>query len=841
MTIHLKVGKRFGGVEYPVGARLSLAADIEEGLVADGSAYYPDRVPYEALSDLQGVAAAVSFHTSGRNLHTFRRALRRSRASHGMATQSSVRVLFLTDSTGENVSQNWVHAHWVAALQRAMEARWPDVAFEWINCGVGGRQVKNVLGYQADLVTANYLSQATEPVDGSGYSQLASQGETARPWPWTWMGPPAGVAAWTNGQIWADRAAAYNPHLVITSFGLNEYNRLFGYPTNYVEAYELLIADLRTGARWAASRPSIVIGTPYGDNSDAQMSKRNRIAVITRGIAEKHGCALLDGNRWYNIVRHGRDPLRHRVFGEMFGRHLRFSRDDGTIDPSYPAHWWAPLAQPTTSGSKTFVSSSNAEGIFLRRRASADCAISCRFSQSSVAGTGIARLFARVDPTTWYASGTGVAGDPVAGYEARYKPDGTLELLYRGTVLATATCDAWNVTLKALRLQLIVRGTLIEVWSAVGNASDLPGTGSSWARRIRFRHLQAYDAAEETVFANPGPRSVREDGYCGFGTASTASNTPTAIFLTSDRQALYIEWLDPLPIADGGAYTDDQLLGKVSNWAGSTPYNPDTPGGNVVNHMVTDGYEAVYAVPVAQLIRDIGTDTGDTVNLGWSGSKVAFTSNVTTTGSVSRSGTTATFNWTSHGYAVGQQVRVTVSGAADSGYNATHTMTATTANALTATVSSGLAASDTNNGALTLTTRNVEQILATIPVPAGWMGIDGVLDIDALYGYTSSTNAKTMRVRWGTTGISSQTLMSTQTAAAGNVASALQFRVRNRGADNAQVYHSPATIGASATAVSTTSPGIETSALSYLYITGQAAAAANEEISLESYNVRLIA
>ena len=839
MTIHLRTAVRLAGVEYPVGSRLSLAADLEAQLVSDGAAYVPDRIPYDALSDLQAIASAESFQTTSRNLHTFRRALRRSRASHGTASQSTVRVLLLTDSTGENVSQNWVHAHWVAALQRSMEARWPDVAFEWINCGVGGRQVKNVLGYQADLVTANYLSQATEPTDGSGYSQLASQGETARPWPWTWMGPPAGVAAWGNGEVWADRAAAYAPHLVITSFGLNEYNRLYGYPTNYVEAYELLIADLKSGARWAASRPSIVIGTPYGDNTDSGMNKRNRLAVITRGLAEKHGCALFDGNRWYNILRHGLDPLRHRVFGEMFGRHLRFSRDDGTIDPSYAGRWWAPLAAPTTGGAKTYVSSANTEGIYLRRRASRDVSISCRFAQSGTAATGIARLFARVDPTTWYASGTGVAGDAVAGYEARYKPDGTLDLLYRGTVLATAACAAWNVTTKALRLQMIVRGTLIEVWSAVGNASDLPGTGSSWARRIRFRHLQAYDAAEETVQANPGPRSVREDGYCGFGLASTASNTPTAVFLTSDRQALYIEWLDPLPVKnDGGYLTDAQLLGAVNDWAGASRYNPDSVGGNVINHMVTDGYEAVYGVPVAQLVRDLAIDTGDTEMLGWSATKVAFTSNTTATGSITRSGTTATLAWTAHGYAIGQAVRVTVSGAADGGYNTTHDCVVTTANALTATVSSGLAASDANNGAVTFTTRNVEQILATIPVPAGWMGIDGQIEISLALNLTSSGNNKTTRVRLGTTGVSS-------TQVAGSIATtseSAEYRaaIRNRGASNSQICHvSHMLLTASSQDFTTTA--VETSGLVYLYITVQAAAAANEEMSLEAYNARLVA
>jgi hypothetical protein len=286
---------------------------------------------------------------------------------------------------------------------------------------------------------------------------------------------------------------------------LNEYSRIGGFETRFVEAYELLINDMRSGSRWATSRPSIVIGTPYGDVTDGGMNKRNRVAVITRGIAEKHGCALLDGNRWYNILRQGKDPLRFRVFGEVFGRYLRNSRDDGRIPAQFADQWWAPLSQPTTSGGFTFVgTTANAEGIYLRKRASRDCSISCRFGQSSAAATGVARLFARVDPTTWNASGTGVAGDPVAGYEARYSPAGTLELYYRGTLLTSVTVPTWSTLSQQLRMQLIVHDTTIEIWTAVGGSAGLPATGAAWARRIRFQHLQAHDSAEEPSQPIPG-------------------------------------------------------------------------------------------------------------------------------------------------------------------------------------------------------------------------------------------------------------------------------------------------------------------------------------------------
>lgn len=810
----------------------------------------PDsRFPYEGLTFDGTNSAQSTFRSSFRNMHTFWRAIRRSQATYGSTNHLPVRVLLLTDSTGENVSQNYPQSHWVAQLQRQFEAEWPDVNFEFPNVGVGGRQVKNVLGHMTSMADTSYTSQATEPTDGSGYAALSNTGDTARTWPWTWMGPPEGVTAFGLGEIWGTRAAAYQPHLVITMFGLNEYSRLFGYMTYYVEAYEELINDMRSGSRWAASRPSIVVGIPYGDSYDSgDMVKRNAIAWLTRGIAEKHGCPILDGNRWYNILRQGKDPRRAKVYGEVFGRYMRVSRNDGTLISNYSDYWYCPLAQPSVGGAFTYISSSNAEGIYLRKRAGRDVDIACRFSQSGTAATGIARLFARVNPNQWWYTGTGVSGDPVDGYEARYAADGTLTLLWRGTTLVTVTpttvasttdvlnvkaTDLWNTTAQTLRMQLIVRGTVLEVWTAVGSAA--PGTGPAWKRRIRFRHLPNHINADEANFTNIGPPSVREDGWCGFGMATSGANTPTAICLTSDRQTLYIQWLDDA-VVTGQVYDDIQLLGLASEWTDKTAYNADSPGGNTVNHMTTDGYEVTFAVPVGEFVRGLAASRFETQSLGWSGTKVAFTSNQTATGSIARSGTTATFTWTSHGYAVGQVIRVTCSGAVDAGYNVTHDCTVTGVNTLTATVSSGLAASEAT---VTLTTRNVEQILAAIPVPAHWLGLDGQIEGKLALNVTSSGNNKTFRIRFGTTGVASAAIPAATTITTSESAE-FQFNMRNRGATNSQVSN-PSSMLISASSVDYANTSVDTAVLNYLYITATAAAAANEEASLEAYNFRLVA
>ncbi len=829
----------------------AVVGNTEANLVAAGIATYkvnstgdetvdPDEsldpgltgVPYKALT-ASLPSESIFSPSSMRNMHTFWRSLRRSQASFGLTSQSKVKVMFLTDSTGENVSQNFPQGHWVAQLQRKMEDQWPDALFDFLNYGVGGRQVKNVLGWRAAVDDSLYLSQAAD--DTNGYSKAATTGATGRPWPWVWMGPPDGVAAWANGEIWAARAAAHAPHLVITMFGLNEYSRIGGFLSFYAEAYQALIDDIRAGARWSASRPSVCIGIPYGDTYESgNMVKRNALAVLTRGIAAKNGCAVLDGNRSYNILRHGLDPLRHRPFGEVFGRYMRVSRDDGSIRPDYATHWNCPLAQPTTSGAKLFISSANQVAIFLRRRAASDVDIVCRFSQSSSAAEGVARLFARVDPNTWYASGTGVASDPVNGYEARYFPSGLFELLYKGVSIGSVQSDAWTTLSQSLRLQMIIRGTIVELWSAVGDAAA--GTGSSWKRRLRLNHIPNFVSAEEAAFDNRGPLHVRADGHCGFGHGTIGTATCATALLVSDYQALYIQFLDPLPVSRP-VFNDRTLQGYrpagVDVWTGGSVYDPDSPGGNTVNHMTSDAYEQVFAGPVADFVRSLHAGRQDVQVLGWSGTKVVFTSNVTAAGSIARSGTTATFTWAGHGYAAGQLVRVACSGAGDAGYNVTHDCTAVDANTLTATVSGALASSEATVG---LTTRNIEQILAAVPVPASWIGVDGQLEIDAVPNFTTSGSSKTLRIRFGTAGVTSA--IGAATTVTTSESGSYLVKMRARG-DSAQVWQPAPVTGASSIEPLTTA--VVTTGLNYIYITGQAAAAANEELSLEGYTVRLIA
>lgn len=119
-----------------------------------------------------------------------------------------------------------------------------------------------------------------------------------------------------------------------------------------------------------------------------------------------------------------------------------------------------------------------------------------------------------------------------------------------------------------------------------------------------------------------------------------------------------------------------------------------------------------------------------------------------------------------------------------------------------------------------------ETTLATITVPAGAMGANGSATVEALFSYTNSANAKTLRIRFGGTQMVS-------IAATTTVSTRLQIRIHNRNATNSQV-----SVGFSPGFGSSTGPvitaAIDTTAAVNITITGQLASA-GETITLESH------
>lgn len=127
-----------------------------------------------------------------------------------------------------------------------------------------------------------------------------------------------------------------------------------------------------------------------------------------------------------------------------------------------------------------------------------------------------------------------------------------------------------------------------------------------------------------------------------------------------------------------------------------------------------------------------------------------------------------------------------------------------------------------------------ENTLATITIPAGAMGLNGILRVYSNWSFTNSANTKTLRYRLGGIGgtVYFQTAQTTQAWYA-------DFRIiSNRGATNSQVGpQNSAQFGSGSGSPATST--IDTSAATTLVITGQKGLA-GDTLTLESYLCELI-
>ncbi len=138
--------------------------------------------------------------------------------------------------------------------------------------------------------------------------------------------------------------------------------------------------------------------------------------------------------------------------------------------------------------------------------------------------------------------------------------------------------------------------------------------------------------------------------------------------------------------------------------------------------------------------------------------------------------------------------------------------------------------------AAALTGTTAETILASVAVPAGEMGPNGVLRVTTEWSYTNSANNKTLRTRLGA-GLSGTVFDSIVPTT--NAFQRRQCDIKNRNANNAQMAPPSAYVAGFGTSTGAVLTGtVDTSAAQTLAITGQLANA-GETITLESYLVEL--
>lgn len=132
--------------------------------------------------------------------------------------------------------------------------------------------------------------------------------------------------------------------------------------------------------------------------------------------------------------------------------------------------------------------------------------------------------------------------------------------------------------------------------------------------------------------------------------------------------------------------------------------------------------------------------------------------------------------------------------------------------------------------AVPLTGTTSETTLATITIPAGAMGANGLIRVSSVWSYTNSANNKTLRARFGGTSIAATAYTTTASAPLGCL-------IANRNSASSQVVGLASGLFAATNTTPTTS-SINTSNAADITLLGTLASAA-ETITLESYLVEL--
>lgn len=749
MSIRLIQAATIAGARVEAGAELSLAAGLEAELISTGRAVaLPDGAPYSAMKPLAFLASCMPAGSTFRYFEQFWEAIRRG----------SCKVLFLGDSVTQNVSQNWSMSHWVVSVQRELRAAFPWVNFTFVNMAIGGREARHVLGYTeggavpSTTLGAEYVSVTSgSPETSVAYRLDSANGLTANLEPWVAVGPAAGESAWGAGEVWMNRLPKHNFDLMTLCFGLNEENAA-GAQSYFAQAIESIIDHVRSAAAWAGySRPSIVLATPYNDT--ITRDRRNRLAECMRAIGAKKHLPLIDFNRWDGILVEGKDQVRRRWFGEMYLRHLiaKAHAGNGAILPASDRdQYWHVTGTPSNAGGgSSYLSGGGASLKILRKRLARDVQLTFRGSAATSGSytDGILSVWYRVDPE-----------NVAVGYEVRYLGTGTLRLYYHdGTtshLLAEKSVHAFAELGERFRITVRCEGGRHQVWTAFGSSQFAGGSDSLMTKHIDIVHTGASASA-------PLNSNIFRDGWAGFQSNSAGATFPAITWGTEQTQTSTFQWGDPLPVADGSVTAFD-LNGSRSEWIGydtatSLPRNPDTPGGNTINHLTTDGYPLVCDAAVAQWVRELAASRCDAKVLGSSGA------------------------------------------------------------------ASSVSAS-TN-----------EEILATIPLPAGLLARNSRVELELVCTVNNNGNNKTIRARLGSTGITSAQFASN--ALSTHLAARYLPWFQNRDNLASQVAHASAQVGASAAAVTTMT--VDTSQDQNIYITGQKANS-GDTLTLESYSVRLV-
>lgn len=130
-------------------------------------------------------------------------------------------------------------------------------------------------------------------------------------------------------------------------------------------------------------------------------------------------------------------------------------------------------------------------------------------------------------------------------------------------------------------------------------------------------------------------------------------------------------------------------------------------------------------------------------------------------------------------------------------------------------------------------TITTEYTFVSVDIPAGMLGLNGILEVDAVFSYSNNANTKTMRFRHGGGAFFSTTATATSSAS-------FLKKIQNRGVANSQVGEAASGQQTGTNANAPFTATVDTAVTTAVIITGQLAVG-TDTMTLERYTVKVVA
>lgn len=314
-------------------------------------------------------------------------------------------VAVVGNSIHENVAAVAPNDGYTAALFAAMQRKFPDTQFTFINLSIGGSSVQNFIDATYICNTTPAANHFFRSTPGNWYLQQTFNSGFL-------TGPP--YFQWTNGctpgNNWMQELTTTQPDIVVLGFVENEYS---SGTQGYIPALQSAINFVRA---IKIIPPTVILTTdmPPNPNWDSTLGLQDPnifegLNEATRGIAAQNNLLLADADRYYNVLAYGIDPGRRhfQVEHSFLNYHASgWAVAVGANASDFPALSGSGLAStityPTPAGTNG--------GMVQRTRNATDFVLSASFGQTQ-AGVSV--------PSIWYRMTSAALGGLQFGYKVQ--------------------------------------------------------------------------------------------------------------------------------------------------------------------------------------------------------------------------------------------------------------------------------------------------------------------------------------------------------------------------------------------------------------------------------------